>query len=38
VAARTTRGARQARLRIDATWRWAKAVTTAWLRIRDAFT
>ncbi|KZS72439.1 transposase [Mycobacterium kansasii] len=38
VAARITRGARQIRLRIDATWRWAKAITTAWTRIRAAFT
>lgn len=36
-AARLTRGGRQRHLRIDATWRWAKAITTAWLRIRDAF-
>lgn len=25
------RGARQVPLRIDATWRWAKAITAAWL-------
>lgn len=37
-AARITRGARQIRLRIDATWRWAKAIATAWIRIRAAFT
>ena len=37
VAARITRGARQLRLRIDATWRWAIAITTAWHRIRAAF-
>ncbi|KZS62431.1 hypothetical protein LAUMK35_02875 [Mycobacterium pseudokansasii] len=37
VAARITRGARQLRLRIDATWRWATAITTAWHRIRAAF-
>lgn len=37
VAARITRGARQRRLRIDATWRWAAAIATAWQRIRDAF-
>jgi Transposase DDE domain group 1 len=37
VAARLTRGARQLHLRIDVTWRWAKAITAAWLRIRDAF-
>ncbi|MFZ1174972.1 MAG: IS1380 family transposase [Mycobacterium sp.] len=38
VAARITRGARQTRLRIDATWRWAQAIATAWTRIRAAFT
>ncbi len=38
VAARLTRGARQLRLRIDATWRWAHAIATAWQQIRDAFT
>ena len=38
VAARITRGARQIRLRIDATWRWANAVATAWHAIRAAFT
>ena len=38
VAARITRGARQLRLRIDATWRWAQAIATAWARIRAAFT
>ena len=37
VAARITRGARQLRLRIDATWRWAQAIATAWTRIRNAF-
>jgi hypothetical protein len=37
VAARITRGARQTRLRIDATWRWAAAIATAWQRIRAAF-
>jgi Transposase DDE domain group 1 len=37
VAARITHGARQLRLRIDATWRWASAITTAWQRIRTAF-
>jgi Transposase DDE domain group 1 len=36
-AARITRGARQLRLRIDATWRWAIAIATAWHRIRAAF-
>ncbi len=38
VAARITRGARQLRLRIDATWRWAQAIATAWAAIRAAFT
>jgi hypothetical protein len=38
VAARITRGARQLRLRIDSTWRWAPAIATAWTRIRTAFT
>ncbi len=38
VAARITRGARQLRLRIDATWRWAQAIATAWTHIRAAFT
>ncbi len=37
VAARITRGARQLRLRIDATWRWAAQIATAWQRIRIAF-
>ena len=37
VAARITRGARQIRLRIDATWRWNHAITQAWLRLRAAF-
>jgi hypothetical protein len=37
VAARITRGARQLRLRIDATWRWAISIATAWQRIRTAF-
>jgi Transposase DDE domain group 1 len=37
VAARVTRGARQLRLRIDATWLWATAIATAWQRIRTAF-
>jgi Transposase DDE domain group 1 len=37
VAARITRGARQLRLRIDATWQWATLITTAWQRIRTAF-
>ncbi|EFG76241.1 transposase, IS4 family [Mycobacterium parascrofulaceum ATCC BAA-614] len=37
VAARITRGARQVRLRIDATWRWAAIIATAWQTIRTAF-
>ncbi|RWR30195.1 IS1380-like element ISMsm3 family transposase, partial [Mycobacterium tuberculosis] len=37
VAARITRGARQLRLRIDATWRWASAIATAWQHLRTAF-
>lgn len=37
VAARITRGARQQRLRIDATWRWASAIATAWQHLRTAF-
>ena len=37
VAARIIRGARQIRLRIDATWRWATAISQAWQRIRAAF-
>ena len=37
VAARITRSARQLRLRIDATWRWAAAISTAWQRLRAAF-
>ncbi len=37
VAARITRGARQIRLRIDATWRWATAISQAWQRLRAAF-
>jgi len=37
VAARITRAARQTRLRIDATWRWAQAIATAWHRVRAAF-
>ena len=38
VVARITPGARQTRLRIDATWRWAQAIATAWTRIRAAYT
>ncbi|MFH5824502.1 IS1380 family transposase [Georgenia sp. AZ-5] len=37
VAARITKAARQTRLRIDATWRWATAIATGWSRIRTAF-
>src|SRR5699024_8075413 len=37
VAAHTTRGARQVRLRIDRSWRWAAAIATGWGRIRTAF-
>lgn len=37
VAARITHSARQLRLRIDATWRWATQIAAAWHRIRDAF-
>ena len=37
VAARISRGARQTRLRIDRTWRWATAIATGWHRIRAAF-
>lgn len=37
VAARITRGARQLRLRIDATWRWAAQIATAWQALRTAF-
>jgi hypothetical protein len=37
VAARITRGARRTRLRIDATWRWAATIATAWQTIRIAF-
>src|SRR6478735_7183047 len=38
IAARITRSARQLRLRIDSTWRWAAPIATAWNRIRTAFT
>jgi hypothetical protein len=37
VAARITKAARQLRLRIDATWRWAEPIATAWQRLRAAF-
>ncbi|MCE7004554.1 IS1380 family transposase [Kibdelosporangium philippinense] len=38
VGARMTRGARQVRVRIDETCKYAKAVATGWLTIRAAFT
>jgi hypothetical protein len=38
VGARITRGARQIRLRLDSTWRWATAISQAWQRLRAAFT
>lgn len=38
VAARITRGARQTRLRIDATWRWGTAISQGWQQLRAAFT
>ena len=38
VAARITRKARRTRLRLDATWRRAHAIATAWTRLRTAFT
>jgi hypothetical protein len=37
VAARLTRSARQTRLRIDRTWRWAKQIAAGFHRIRTAF-
>jgi hypothetical protein len=37
IAARITHGARRTRLRIDATWRWAAIIATAWQTIRTAF-
>jgi len=37
IAARITHGARRTRLRIDATWRWAAIISTAWQTIRTAF-
>jgi len=37
VAARITHSARQRRLRIDATWRWASAIAAAWQAIRTGF-
>jgi hypothetical protein len=38
VAARISHSARQTRLRIDHTWRWAEQITRAWHQIRVAFT
>ena len=32
-AARLVRGGRRRRLKIQATWPWAEAITTAWQRI-----
>lgn len=37
VAARITRGARQIRLRIDNTWRWATQIAEGFHRLRTAF-
>jgi len=37
VAARITRGARQVRLRIDKTWRWATHIAEGFHRLRAAF-
>lgn len=37
VAARITRGARQVRLRIDKTWRWATQIARGFGRLRAAF-
>lgn len=37
VAARITRGARQIRLRIDKTWRWAAQIAEGFRRLRVAF-
>ncbi len=38
IAARISRSGRRTRLRIDRTWRWAGQISTAWARIRAAFT
>jgi hypothetical protein len=38
VAARITHGARQVRLRIDKTWRWAAQIAEGFHRLRAAFT
>jgi Transposase DDE domain group 1 len=38
VAARITRGARQTRLRIDKTWRWANQIAAGFHRLPAAFT
>ena len=37
VAARLTRGARQVRMRIDKTWRWAVQIAEGFTRVRAAF-
>ncbi len=37
VAARLTHGARQTRLRIDKTWRWATQIAEGFHRLRVAF-
>jgi hypothetical protein len=37
IAARLTHGARQTRLRLDNTWRWAVEIATGWNQIREAF-
>jgi len=37
VAARLTRGARQLRVKIDATWRWAVQIAEGFHRLRTAF-
>jgi glutathione S-transferase len=37
VAAQLTRSARQTRLGIDRTWRWATAITAGFARLRAAF-
>ena len=38
VAARISNSARQTRIRIDHTWRWAEQIARAWHQIRAAFT
>ena len=37
VGARITRGARQLRLRLDASWRWAVQIAAGFTRLRAAF-